>query len=95
MVRDCVDHLKKQLNECQVDLLKQSESYAVTNIPLQQLDERLKDFVHFQQKHAHSRSAQRWMTWIGRQRCEKLYEDLLHHRLTLEQVSVHSFAKHT
>ena len=78
-----IENLKKQLNECQLELMKQSESYAITHVTLNQIDHGLKEFVDTQRKYLSSRNDQQLVKFKENRRHEKLYEALSNRRLTL------------
>ena len=88
-----VEKLKKQLNECQLELMKQSESFSIVHVTLDQIDHGLKEFVDTQRKYLCSRNDRQLAKWKGSYQCEKLYETLSHHHLTQAQVSVNQFEK--
>ena len=82
-----VENLKKQLNECQLELMKQSESCSITHVTLDQIDHGLKEFVDTQRKYLCGRNDGQLAKLKGSHHCEKLYEALSHRGLTQEQVS--------
>ena len=51
-----VENIKKQIQQCQIELAKQSETYSITVVSLIQLDQCLKDYVDCQRKYLRGRS---------------------------------------
>ena len=88
-----VENLKTQLNECQLELMKQSESCFITHVTLDQIDDGLKEFVDTQRKYLCSRNDRQLDKLKSSHHCEKLYKALSHHGLIQEQVSVNQFEK--
>ena len=86
-----VENLQKQLNVCQLELMKQSQSCPITHVTLDQIDHGLKEFVDTQRKYLCSRNDRQLAKWKASHHCEKSYKALSHHGLTQEQVSVHQF----
>lgn len=51
-----VENIKKQIQQCQIELTKQSESYSMTVVSLLDIDQCLKDYVDCQRKYLRVRS---------------------------------------
>ncbi|CAF0991835.1 unnamed protein product, partial [Didymodactylos carnosus] len=80
-----IENLKKQLNECQLELMKQSESCPITHVTLDQIDRGLKEFVDTQPKYLCTRNDGKLAKLKCSHHCEKLYKALSQHGLTQEQ----------
>jgi hypothetical protein len=73
--------------------MKQSESYAITHVTLNQIDHGLKEIVDTQQKYLSSRIDQQLVKFKENRHHDKSYAALSNRSLTQEQVSVEQFEK--
>lgn len=86
-LRQSIEDLKKQLNDCQMELVTQAESYATAQLALDQIDSVLKDYVNDQRKYLADRSQKQLVTFNEMIHREKLFQSLSMHNLSVEQVS--------
>jgi hypothetical protein len=86
-----IEDLKKRLQECQLELTKQSESWPITHVSLDQIDHGLKDFIDSQRKYLSKRNCKRLVKFKGDIERQKSAQSLLNHSLKQEQVRPHYF----
>ena len=85
-VQNYMDYLKKQLNECQLELLKQSECYSIKELSLDHLDQCLKEFVDSQRNYLFKRNNEKLNKFKDSIYLKKLFETLSNYNLHQQQV---------
>lgn len=83
--------IKKQLNHCQMQLIKQAEAYPITGLSFDQVDRCLKEFVHCQRKYLSRRNNEQLVQFKDDIHEKDLLKTISTNSLTNDQVSVPSF----
>jgi len=85
-----IENMKNQLNQCQLKLIKQSQSCAITTLSFDQMTHCLKDYVDCQRKYLSIRSKD-WLFKFKDNIHEKdLFKPIFTDHLTINLVSLHN-----
>jgi hypothetical protein len=86
-LRNYLENIKKQLNQCQITLFEQSQSCPITELTLDQIDRCLKEFVDCQRKYLSIRNTKQLIDFKNDMYEKDLYEMITAYHLTNDQVS--------
>ncbi|CAF0891282.1 unnamed protein product [Didymodactylos carnosus] len=80
-----IQNIKQQLNECQLELSKQSQPYRMTTLPFDQIDDRLKETVDHERKYLSTRNNNQLLKFKDDIHEKELFRIIFTYRLTTDQ----------
>ena len=83
-----IENIKQQMEQYQIELTKQSESYPITSISLIQIDHCLKEFVNCQRKYLSIRNNNQLIKFKDHIQEKELFEIINAFHLTIDQVCI-------
>ncbi len=86
-LRNYLEDIKKQLNQCQRILVEQCQSCPITELTLDQIDHCLKEFVDCQRKYLSIRNTKQLIDFKNNLYEKDLYQMINAYHLTNDQVS--------
>jgi Fic family protein len=57
-LKDYIETIKKQLNQCEIKIMEQSQRFSITKLSIDQVDHCLKEYVDCQRKYLTMRNTQ-------------------------------------
>ncbi len=82
-----LESIKQQLNQCQLELDKQSHSCPITSLPLNQIDDRLKKYVHAERNYLLTRNNDQLNKFKDNIYEKDLYKTIVSYGLPMNLVS--------
>ena len=83
-----MESLEKQVNECQLEFLKQSQTCPIQAIPLDQIDQYLKEVVDRERKYLLTRNNRQLEQFKNEIYRQDLLRQISTYHLTMDQVSL-------
>lgn len=87
-LQNYLEKVKEQLNQCQSELSTQSQSCPITSLTLNQIDDRLKEYVHAERKYLLARSNEELKKFEENISGKDLHETMVGYGLSMNSVSV-------
>lgn len=85
---NCIINLKKEIDQCQMKLNKQSQLCPIENLSLDQIDHYLNEFVDCQRKYLSIRNNHRLFKFKDNTNTKSLTESISNYHFTTSQVSI-------
>ena len=83
-----LENLKQQLQQCQLHLNEQSQSYPIISLSLEQIDQCLREYVHGERNYLSTRNNDQLSKFKDRIHEKNLYQTIATYPLTIDSVSV-------
>jgi hypothetical protein len=88
-----LENIKQQLNQCQLELSKQSQSCPITNLSLNQIDHCLKEYVHTERNYLLTRNNEQFNKFQDNIREKDLYKTIVSYQLNINLVSTYNIVE--
>ena len=89
-LRDCLKEIKQQLNQYEMDITAQSQLFTSTSLPLEDIDQCLKKYIHTERNYLSSRNNKQLNEFKYTIHGQQLSDDITSYPLLSEHiVSLH------
>ncbi|CAF1139902.1 unnamed protein product [Rotaria sordida] len=86
-----ITDLKKQMDQCKMELIKQSQLCPITTLSLDRIDQYLNEFVDCQRNYLSTRNSRQLIKFNNDFHEKELFKTISGYRLTFDQVSLYDF----
>jgi len=86
-----IETIKKQIDQYQIELTKQSAFYPIKLLSLDQIDHGLKEFVNCQRKYLLTRNDKQLIKFKDNIEENELFEIITNYYPTIDQVNINSY----
>ena len=90
-LRNYLENMKKQLNQCEIKLIEQSQRYPIIKFSIEQIDHCLQGYVDCQRKYLTIRNKQQLVKFNDNIHEKDLFQIILSSRTTNNQVRINLF----